>query len=435
MEKESENRRQHYVPKMLLKNFSYNEKQIRTFVINAIEGKEEKACDSIRNACSKDFFYGKGKKIEKEVLGKIEGKMGKELFKIIENESNFSKKNIIEFIGYQILRTKHVLEKNKEDSEKFRKYYEEKTGKKVKEEDMTKIDGEYLLRDIETFISYISDLEICILKNETQKDFFISDNPVIVYNPYLKSFDRGMLEDGILIFLPISPKLIILLYDKTTYKELKEYEFLNNINDIENLNILQYLVAKNTLHYLNEETKKEIEEYKKKYKKNVNQSVIINDAFHRRKTRNYIELDFTFIEITEIKKKFLKKLFENELTKKIVKVRNDFKFEEFIPFRIYRKYSIEINEKNNKFKEKNLNSEEEKIRIINELLIYDLLCLLSLTDKDLINLCEIENSLATFFYKDLDSIEALFYQEENFPFPIRTITEYLERLYRKEKQQ
>jgi hypothetical protein len=67
----------------------------------------------------------------------------------------------------------------------------------------------------------LSDLDFCIIRNQTQLPFVFCDSPVIFHNSYYQNVKhRGVLgttTPGLQIFLPLNSQLVLLLYDSDNY--------------------------------------------------------------------------------------------------------------------------------------------------------------------------------------------------------------------------
>lgn len=99
-----------------------------------------------------------------------------------------------------------------------------------------------------------------VFVNETREDFITSDNPVAAHNQYCEGVDyMGVLGwdcSGIQIFLPLSPHHLVLLYDSAVYsvgdKHASRTSRISNIKEIDALNELQILTARENIYFANE---------------------------------------------------------------------------------------------------------------------------------------------------------------------------------------
>ena len=116
-------------------------------------------------------------------------------------------------------------------------------------------------------LNKIDDLELIIIQYNNEKQKLISsDNPVIFYNPFNKR-SLGLVNAGLIIIFPISPKKLIVIFDSKMYQKYKGKKIvnLNNENEVKKLNALQLIVAKDIVYF---QDKNQSEIVKKQYKEN-----------------------------------------------------------------------------------------------------------------------------------------------------------------------
>jgi hypothetical protein len=116
-------------------------------------------------------------------------------------------------------------------------------------------------------ISSIEDLDVRLIVNETPTRFFTSDNPVIKYNQYCEGVQglttTGMLSQGLQLFLPVSAKHLIILYDKNAYAVRGHGNPVITTKcsgDVEALNLLQAINADEILLFSDWAERSSIEE-------------------------------------------------------------------------------------------------------------------------------------------------------------------------------
>jgi len=102
--------------------------------------------------------------------------------------------------------------------------------------------------------NYWSDLSLHLIVNTRRPLFVTSDNPSVVYNQYYEHLKgrgtTGAIKKGLMIFVPISPTHLILLYDGEVYKVGNKREsitYLDDSNDLFTLNTLQVVNADTVL--------------------------------------------------------------------------------------------------------------------------------------------------------------------------------------------
>ena len=98
-----------------------------------------------------------------------------------------------------------------------------------------------------TCVLLISDLHIKLLRNDTDRPFITSDNPVVQYNQLLEQKTTldcitGYGIKGIQIFIPITPRYMLLLYDSQVYyvgRKKRKVVSIDKRHEIDQLNTLQ----------------------------------------------------------------------------------------------------------------------------------------------------------------------------------------------------
>ena len=256
---------QHYVPQFYLRNFSSNE---RSIVLYRIKSKRPPVRNAaIKNICSEDYFYDRDNSIE-AALSQREDDWSAVLKEIIEQKQIrqlTDKTSLQEFVSYQYTRTRGLLNHVSSMVQKLLLYIffqdkvlqanDEKTQKEVVIEEIQKFAKEYakdsitpawLLTMTDDMTKGISDLRITILDNQTSKNFITSDTPVIMINPF--SADQvGFWVVGIVMIVPVSPKIAVIIYDDKIYHLNSDLYPLTNEDDVININKYTFLNAEEIL--------------------------------------------------------------------------------------------------------------------------------------------------------------------------------------------
>lgn len=247
---------QHYVPRFYMKHFA-NIKNAGTkrekVLISFYQFKDRMLKENIpiSSICSEDYFYDQDGKIENALANLEKNKWGKALKNAIDdNLTTDDVESIREFVVYQISRTKAMLFHNREmattmmngilkqqfgdivDEDKVKEFL----AKKIQNE----ITPEFGLSIIEEIIPTIRDLEMQIITNETETRFITSDVPIIIVNP-LGIYSAGLDSIGEVVFFPISPRKMIVFYDRKLFGELPDVICDDSI--IEIFNQYQYVSA------------------------------------------------------------------------------------------------------------------------------------------------------------------------------------------------
>lgn len=291
----AEKQNQHFIPRFLLRNFSSSSEKCINSYVKTIN---EKRYDiSISTQCSRKYFYGKDLEIENK-LAELETTFSRKLKQIINTSENLTAKDkiaIYSFIGLQIARTV----KNIDDIRTNDEYIKKIQNYKVKNE----CDGTYLFNKVQKTIIEICDLEIKILKNNFKSGFIISDNPIIIYNPYLENLNRQVTLIGTIIILPYSNEHIILLYDKEVYTE-DSFKKIGTIEDVDNLNLLQFIFSDKNIYFSNNIKIEKIDEYIKRFDEEYKDTIVkrahCGEMAMVSTEKKYKKLQLSFIKIRKL---------------------------------------------------------------------------------------------------------------------------------------
>ena len=126
----------------------------------------------------------------------------------------------------------------------------------------------FVLSMIPESMEYISDLKHHLVVSHDEA-FITSDSPVYIYNQYCEGIrDRGitgLTSRGLQMFVPLSPHLILILYDGWAYKVRSLTDrracrsFAKRRSDIDQLNLVQMLSAERNVYFAGWEQRKDIE--------------------------------------------------------------------------------------------------------------------------------------------------------------------------------
>jgi hypothetical protein len=246
---------QHYVPQFLLKNFSSRERKF----IWAYD-KEEKYNFKdqikervIKSVASEDFFYDeiRNSKIGslEYVLQEIETQTAPIIKGIIESKTIKSlciddRKALSLFIIVQHLRTKGHLNETEYLMDVFEEQILQKFNVNIERIDVRKVWFSFI-EDSKVFSDIIMN-KVWVLC-ESDRSFYISDNPVVLQNSTNTNELIGSLgldSYGIEIYLPLSPSLTLCMFCEKMFQgsgyNLKYMDnFICPSESIENLNSLQ----------------------------------------------------------------------------------------------------------------------------------------------------------------------------------------------------
>lgn len=297
----AEKKKQHYVPKLYLRQFSINENnnQIGLFFID----KEyfNKAVP-LKSQAQEDYFYGADGVIEEE-LSELETKVAPFLRKIIStnvlpNKQHPEHLTLLAFTFIMASRTKDSAEQMKEMTDKlFRELMSYEVGLRDKVENIRiyPVNPSAMALDAaKSTLPAALDLKVKLLINKTTIKFITSDHPVVKYNQFLEERGHqggnvGVATKGLQVFFPISPKHMLCFYDGSIYKigskSQNNIEIINP-SDVDSLNYSQVLNCYNHLYFNHETTEKYIKAlYSKAKEKRLEEYSVL------RKRGSYIDVE------------------------------------------------------------------------------------------------------------------------------------------------
>ena len=261
----AENKKHHYVPRFYLKLFSENGRSINLFNLRiqrfVLDG-------ALKNQCYRDYFYGKDPQIEK-ALSLVEGQIS-QIFNKVQSNNILPKRGspdhitLLMYILIQHARTAYSAEMYDEQTDKIIKHLvaPELEDTNYSSEQIASVrvtlknPARFALSVAAPHYPLLVDLKLKLIRATGAHGFITSDNPVVFYNQFL-SFRKlvsntGLASKGLLIFLPINPKQLIILYDEAVYGVgSKKCDVINvsDPRDVEQINRLQFVSALENIYY------------------------------------------------------------------------------------------------------------------------------------------------------------------------------------------
>ena len=225
---------------------------------------------SIKGQCAKPDYY-RTAQIEGALSG-LETRSSIALSALCGNEHDCDMDTVRQFIAVQLLRTPSQVERTATMHRKLQHFV---GGDAIDAESRKMIQFDairpedlpvYNLRMSDDLAGALRDLKYIVV--EVKEDAFItSDNPVFKYNQYLEQVrdygTDGLGQTGIQIFLPLSPKHMLVTYDKDVYYYVKKQ--LPSETDIEVLNSLQVISANRNLYFNDARQSAAVENLASKY--------------------------------------------------------------------------------------------------------------------------------------------------------------------------
>lgn len=254
-----EKKNQHYVPQFHLRQWSFDEKRISLYNKHNKVFVDSKA--SIKNIASKDYLYGKTPHIE-DFLGQIEIKASLLYKKLMSNNSiNCLTEEEQAFVCLHLTICNERSLQGIDDKENLIKTYNQmkKSNLNLNNKEETDYAFQAAFSSLDTAIAFypiLWDLKLGLIKNDTEVEFITSDYPTIKYNPW--SVKRNLLSGwgmsslGLMLIMPISPRLAIIAYDDMLYT-MKDENFglisINKKNQINEINKLMIINSQDNIFF------------------------------------------------------------------------------------------------------------------------------------------------------------------------------------------
>lgn len=279
----------HFVPKFYLKNFSNNSKSIGMAEISNQKLVENASIDKV---ASKKYLYGKDNNIE-GTLCQFEGAWTQTIKNII-NSGHISKAgsdyaNVLTFIAISDARTLKTADLYDEfanataQSISAVRKYAGKNDFNLHGKVGYQIPNLIPFLGIQTVCDVISDLRLDLIVNNSNRGFITSDNPLVKYNQlfvarrYRRNYGFGHM--GIQVFIPLSPRYCLCLYDNVAYESNRSENniiLINSSSEVVELNKLFLLNAYRQIYYNNKEHRSCIKSLLRYYEKDLsNQNDVI----------------------------------------------------------------------------------------------------------------------------------------------------------------
>lgn len=251
-------KKQHFVPRFYLKRFADENGLIDIYHINRSECYRKV---NHKDQCKKTYFYGTDLEWENR-LSKMESDWNT-VFTKIDKKSDLTSEDLKQiklFALFQRQRTSGEFEYRYNERLKLYELYAQKlfahkgwifddeAKKEIKKHVDESISPSEMLEFAQHMQKYIEDLDVRIIEYSTKKHLIISDVPVISLNPFHSpSIGYGCV--GLVILFPISPNVLISIYDPKMYRQIctDRYVTLSNEAEIVTLNNLQFVSAEEIL--------------------------------------------------------------------------------------------------------------------------------------------------------------------------------------------
>ena len=244
-------REHHHVPQFYLRRFK---SRCRRINLHNIHRSLTIRDASIKHECSKPNYY-RNAQIE-AALAELEARAAIAISALCDGGRDYDMDTVRQFIAVQLLRTPSFTRRTETMHSKYQDLFggDAVDGDSIRPLRFDAIEPEnlpvYNLLMLDHLTRAMEDLQSIVV--ETPAGIFItSDNPVFKYNQYLEGphgrGTTGMGQTGIQIFLPLSPKHVLVMYDKDVYDYVRKQSPTET--DVENLNSLQVISASKNLYF------------------------------------------------------------------------------------------------------------------------------------------------------------------------------------------
>lgn len=347
----AEKKRQHFIPRFYLKNFSINGqgKAIGTYNLYS---KKFVPSASLKTQAYKNYFYGKNGQME-NILSILESYSGTVIKNVIQNNTllAYKSKDYITLLIFTIFlksRTLYAAEEHQEMVDKSVKAIYSNDSRLKNHLNNIRITvnnpTRTALGSVAQYLPIAFDLDYKLLINQTAIAFITSDNPVIYYNQFMElrksvGSSTGLACKGLKIFLPLSPHHYIIFFDRNVYKVGSKKDIsvrISDPKDVISLNELQCISAYENLYFNQDISQHNIvkllqnsKRYRRKTKANVDEYIGptdekgTNSLIHIHHPDIKCRLQLRFIKI-------LKKAKHYELGNRVLHVRNEQRFQIFM---------------------------------------------------------------------------------------------------------
>lgn len=234
-ERKGDTKRQHYVPRMILRNFSNDRKRICLVV----EGRRIDGV-SLRDQCQASYFYGADQVMEKSFadeeakMSAFFGDLNPDRFATLDDDAIYQLRM---FVAYQHARTRGAAEHHSKfvgafAKQTLRDHLMLNGHETLKPEDLDLVEvGIDNAQNDAIWTAAKSnpvllDMAVKFIKTARTPGFVIADHPVVAYNqfaehhPILSRYptSTGLAAKGLQLFMPLSPDMVLAVYDPATYQ-------------------------------------------------------------------------------------------------------------------------------------------------------------------------------------------------------------------------
>lgn len=262
-----EKKKQHFVPRFYLKNFSWNSDR-KSIGVLAIGSQTYVQRASLKNQACQDDFYGEDATIE-NAFAILETAAADIISRMISSrtvpkEGSKEHLHLLTFVVSLAMRTRLQADAVNEGADKlFKTVYGNDPRIKGRLGQFTirsRNASALALGELERAVVVSMDLGYKLLTNDTCHKFLTSDNPVVKHNQFLRNrvpvgSHVGFSCKGLQMLLSTDPRTCLIFFDKDVYRvgNKKEYSVaISNLDDVDEINRFQCINADKALYFNHE---------------------------------------------------------------------------------------------------------------------------------------------------------------------------------------
>ena len=251
------NKNQHFVPKAHLKPFSLDQAGAAINVFNLDSGKAIPRAP-VKSQCSRDYFYGRDEQLEKAIQF-VEGSYALCVASLADGADRVLPGHEVvlrRFAYLQHVRTEAAARRSAE----FAFAMSSVKGSDIEQPPFR--DALYAavidaMRHYAESMEIVDDLKVRVVRNRTNRPFITSDDPAILANRWhqrdARTTDRsfGIGSAGAILFLPLTPSLLALLFDGDVYsaEHVGGWVDVTSTDDVDACNLHQALNCVANLYF------------------------------------------------------------------------------------------------------------------------------------------------------------------------------------------
>jgi hypothetical protein len=248
------NKNQHFVPRCYLKPFTLNGEGLAISLLNADQRRFVLRAP-VKHQCSGDYFYGKDLQLEKALQG-IEGLYANSLTRLLGDRyvlTDDDRELLRSFWLLQYLRTDAASRRTAEMANGVADVAHAPEEFRMAIREAIRIAMSLYIEMLDD----VSDLKVCLVRNRTDLPFVVSDDPAVMTNRWhlhdhqSRGRSIGIGKAGALFFLPISPKVLCVIYDGDVYSfdHKGGWAEIKRIEDVRAFNEHQFLNCRANVYY------------------------------------------------------------------------------------------------------------------------------------------------------------------------------------------